>query len=257
MSVTKTPEQVEMLRRAGRLLSECLDILVANTLPGKTAAEIDRLAEEFIRDHGATPAFKGYGPTKAPFPASICFSPNQVIVHGVPTETYVVQEGDMITIDSGLSLDGWFADAARLFGVGPISGEDARMITHTEEALNAGIAACVVGNRLGDVCNAIQRSIVRSPFFNVTAFCGHAIGREMHESPQVPNFGRPDTGILLEPGMVFCIEPMLRKNRETGLGVLQDSWTIVTDDGTRATHIEHMVLITDDQPEILSASLRS
>jgi methionyl aminopeptidase len=257
VSVKKDPEQVELLRKAGRLLSECLDILVANATPGRSGKFIDDLAEEFIRDHGALPAFKGYGAPGNPFPASVCFSVNEVVVHGVPTEACVIKEHDLITIDCGLSLDGWFADAARLFGVGELSADDALMLTHTEEALNAGIAACRAGQRLGDVCYAVQSSIVKGPYFSVDALCGHAIGQRMHESPQVPNFGRPGTGITLEPGMVFCIEPVLKKHRETELRLLPDDWTVVTHDGSRATHIEHMVLITDDQPEILSASIRS
>lgn len=253
MPVVKTEEQVEKLRASARLLSQCLDMLVKAAQPGRSGAALDRLAEEFIRDGGAIPAFKNYsqGAAATPFPASICFSRNQVLVHGVPSKTDIIQEGDIITIDCGLDLDGWFADAARLFGVGAITEEDSALIKASERGLQAGIDACVVGNKLGDVCNAIQNSIGKSPYHNVYQFCGHAIGTKMHEEPQVPNFGRAKTGIDLEPGMVFCLEPMLKKTK-AGLGVLPDGWTIVTLDQSRASHIEHMVLVTTGQPEILT-----
>jgi methionyl aminopeptidase len=251
-TVVKTPEQIEKMRISAALLSRCLDILVGLAKPGKSGKELDAVAEEFIRDHGAVPAFKDYGPATHPFPSSICFSRNSVVVHGIPTETEIIEEGDLITIDCGLSLDGWFADAARLFGVGQITDEDRDIIAWSEKAIGAGIDACVVGNKLGDVCYAIQCSIGRSPYYNITQFCGHAIGQRMHEDPQVPNCGFKGKGLELQPGMVFCLEPMLKKT-DVSLGILPDKWTIVTRDGTRATHIEHMVLVTETKPEILTA----
>jgi len=241
------------MRVSGALLGRCLDMLVCAAQPGKTAAFIDGLAEQFIRDHGGIPAFKNYkGGGASPFPASICFSRNSVLVHGIPTEDTVIEEGDVITIDCGLSIDGWFADAARLFGVGRVSTEDARMIQSSKDILQAGIDSCIVGNKLGAVQRSLQSAIANSGYYNVYQFCGHAIGKKMHEEPQVPNFGHPDKGIDLEPGMIFCLEPMLRKHRNTELGILPDKWTIVTTDGSRATHIEHMVLVTEDRPEILT-----
>ncbi len=173
-------------------------------------------------------------------------------MRGIPTEENVLEEGDNSTIDCGLSLDGWFADAARLFGIGEISKEDQKMIAASEATIQAGIDACVVGNKLGDVCNAIQTAVIKTPYHNVLEFCGHGIGRRMHEDPQVPNAGVRGKGLELESGMVFCLEPMLKKT-ETQLGILPDKWTVVTLDGTRATHIEHMVLIKEDKPEILTA----
>lgn len=253
MSVIKTPEQVEKIRAAANLLTDCFDILVNDLVaPGVTGKELDAWAEEFIRDHGATPAFKNYTgmPGIPGFPASICFSRNHVLVHGIPDDT-PLEEGDMLTIDCGLSLDGWFADFARLFIVGEGSEEDQNIISATRDALDAGIQACRPGNRLGDISNAIQSSIYNSRYENVVQFCGHAIGQKMHESPQVLNYGPPGKGLLLEPGMVFCLEPMLLKHK-VGLGVLSDKWTIVTLDKSRATHIEHMVLVTEDGPEVLS-----
>lgn len=254
MSVVKKPEEVEKMRVSAALLSRCLNLLVDNATPGTRASELDSLAEEFIRDHGGVPAFKNYAsvPGVPGFPGSICFSRNHVVVHGIPTEEEVIEEGDIISIDCGLDLDGWFADAARLFGVGEISQEDRDIIEASKAALNAGIEACRPGNKLGDICNSIQRSVFNSPYENVLQFCGHAIGKAMHEPPQVPNFGKPNEGIDLEPGMVFCLEPMLLKHK-VGLGVLPDNWTIVTLDKSRATHIEHMIHISEDGPEIMTA----
>lgn len=251
MSLTKTPEQVEKMRLSAALLARCLDMLAACTKPGHTAKELDTIAEEFIRDHNAVPAFKGYGNDPV-FPASICFSRNEVIVHGIPTEEVVIEEGDIITIDSGLSLDGWFADAARLITVGEVDVEDQVLVDWTRRTLDKGIEACVAGNKIGDVSYAIQAEIGRSPFYNVVQFCGHAIGQKMHEEPSIPNFGVKGRGEDLVPGMVLCLEPMLKKS-DASLEILSDGWTAVTRDKTRATHIEHMVLITKEEPEILTA----
>lgn len=254
MSVTKTPEQIEKMRRSANLLSKCLDIVVGLVSPGVTSNHLDMIAEEFIRDHGAIPAFKDYSgvPGVPGFPASICFSKNHVLVHGIPDDE-PLEEGDIVSLDCGLSLDGWFADFARLFGVGEVSEEDQKIMDATRAALDAGVQACRVDNRLGDVSNAIQTSIYNNRYENVLQFCGHAIGQQMHESPQVLNYGPPGEGIFLEPGMVFCLEPMLLKH-QAGLGILPDKWTVVTLDRSRATHIEHMVLVTEDGPEILSLS---
>ncbi len=252
MSVVKTPEQVEKMRGAARLLSECLDALVEHAYPGVTGTQLDRLADSFIRDSGAIPAFKNHpGPPGAPnFPSSICFSKNHVIVHGIPDDDPLV-EGDMVSIDCGLSVDGWYADFARLFIVGEGTEEDQKIVDATRAALDAGVGKCKAGNTIGDISNAIQSSIYHSGYENVLQFCGHAIGQKMHEEPQVPNFGAPHAGMDLEVGMVFCLEPMLLKHR-TELGVLPDKWTIITQDFSRATHIEHMVHVSEDGPEILS-----
>jgi len=253
VAVVKTSEEIEKMRVSGRVLARCLDMLVDEAIPGTKSTHLDQLAETFIRDHNGVPAFKNYGSKKGipPFPASICFSRNHVLVHGVPSDDEVIQEGDLISIDCGLSIDGWFADAARLFGVGELEKDDQDLMAATEKALKAGINACRVGKKLGDICSAIQVSIMLSPFYNVLQFCGHAIGQEMHEPPQVPNYGKSKSGIDLEAGMVFCLEPMLLKTN-VGLGVLPDRWTIVTLDKSRASHIEEMLVITDDGPEILT-----
>ncbi|KKM16005.1 hypothetical protein LCGC14_1690240 [marine sediment metagenome] len=256
MALIKTPEQVEKLRSSGALLSRCLDMLVTNAKPGVSGKQLDSLAEEFIKDHHAIPAFKDYAirPDLPKFPASICFSRNHVVVHGIPHENDVIEEGDIITIDSGLSLEGWFADAARLFGVGEISEEDAEIIKASKEAIMAGINQCHVGVRIGAVGNAIENNIAFSKFRNIIEFCGHFIGEAMHEPPQIPNFGQKNKGFRLQPGMVFCLEPMLKKSK-IEIAILPDKWTVVTLDKSRATHIEHMVLITDGGPEILTAFL--
>jgi len=228
-------------------------MLVNAATPGRTASFIDNLAAQFIKDHGATPAFKNYkGGGPHPFPANICFSSNSVLVHGIPNSQTVISEGDVITIDCGLSIKGWFADAARLFGVGHVSEDNSRMIQASRDVLQVGIDACIVGNKLGAVQRALQLTIAASGYYNVYEFCGHAIGRKMHEEPLVPNYGQPNKGIDLEPGMVFCLEPMLRKNKNTRLGILPDNWTIATTDGSVATHIEHMILVTEDAPEVLT-----
>lgn len=258
MSVVKTPEQLEAMEKAAVLLSECLDFLVAESKPGVTAADIDHLAEEFIKDHGAVPAFKNYqNGLASPYPASVCFSKNYILVHGVPSSDTRVEEGDIITIDCGLSIDGWFADAARLFAVGDVPPETQTLLDASHAALAAGIDQCRPGNHLGDVQHAIQRVIANSGFGNVYQFCGHAIGRKMHEEPQVPNYGKRGQGIILEPGMVFCLEPMLLANRKAKLGVLPDGWTIVTTDGSLATHVEHMVAVTEGEPKVLTLSRSS
>lgn len=252
MSLIKTAKQIEKMRKAGNLLAKVLDVLDDEAVPGKSGKELDGLAEEFIRDGGGIPAFKNYRiPGLPAFPASICFSRNHVLVHGIPTKEEVIEEGDLVSIDCGLSIDGWFADAAHLFVVGKAAEEDLKIIEASEQAILAGIDKCREGNRLGDIGNAIQTSIHRSKYFNVIQFCGHAIGKEMHELPQVPNFGKPGHGPRLKRGMVFCLEPMLKKTN-TKLGVLSDKWTVVTLDESRASHIEKMVLVTDGDPEILT-----
>jgi methionyl aminopeptidase len=253
MSVIKNPAQVKKMRKAGSLLSDVLNMLKEKAVVGISGKEIDLLAENAIRDGGAIPAFKNYGPRGLPpYPASICFSRNHVLVHGVPTKEDIIEEGDVVSIDCGLSLNGWFADAARLFGVGQLAEEDQKIIQASEEAINAGIDKCREGYRLGDICNSIQISIALNAYENVLQFCGHAIGKEMHELPQVPNYGKPNQGPRLREGMVFCLEPMLKKTK-TKLGILSDKWTVVTLDQSRATHIEEMVLITSDEPEVLTA----
>jgi methionyl aminopeptidase len=252
VGVIKSPEEIDKIKAAAKILSECLDALVEHAYPGVTGTDLDRLADSFIRDNGAIPAFKNYTsiPGVPGFPASICYSKNHILVHGIPDDV-PLEEGDMLSIDCGLSLDGWFADFARLFIVGEAEIEDQKIINATRAALAAGIDKCRLGNKLGDVSHAIQKSIYHSGYENVLQFCGHAIGQALHESPQVPNFGPPNVGIDLEVGMVFCLEPMLLKHK-VGLEILPDKWAVITADHSRATHIEHMVHVSEEGPEILS-----
>jgi methionyl aminopeptidase len=256
MSVIKNAEQIEKMRNSGALLARCLDTLVMNAKPGVSGKRLDGLAEEFIRDHHAIPAFKNYAirDDVPGFPGSICFSRNHVLVHGIPHKQDVIQEKDIITIDCGISLEGLCADAARLFGVGELSTDDRRLVDASHRVALKAVEACRVGNRLGDIGNVIQTAVALENFRNVIQFSGHAIGKEMHEPPQVPNFGRPKRGLRLQSGMVFCLEPMLMSTK-AGIGQLRDGWTVITLDKSRATHIEHMVLITDGDPEILTANL--
>ena len=256
MSVIKTPEQIEKMRNSGALLARCLDMLVMNSKPGISGKKLDALAEEFIRDHHAVPAFKNYGiyPDMPSFPGSICFSRNHVVVHGIPHEQDVVEDGDIITIDCGLSLEGLYADAARLFGVGDTSKEDQQLLDASHRVALKAVDACRVGNRLGDICHTIQTAVALENFRNVIQFCGHAIGEQMHEVPQVPNYGRPSRGLRLCSGMVFCLEPILMKTKAS-IGQLRDGWTVITLDKSRAAHIEHMVLITEGDPEILTTNI--
>ena len=253
MALIKTAGQIEKLRKSGALLAECLDMLVLNAKPGVSGKELDKLAEEFIRDHGAIPAFKNYciRPELPKYPANICFSRNYVVVHGIPREDDILEEGDIVTIDSGLSLNGWFADAARLFGIGTIAKEDKEIIKVSEETIMSAIEQCRAGNKISNIGNAIENHIAFSKFRNITEYSGHFIGKKMHEAPQIPNFGQRNKGFRLEPGMVFCLEPMLKKS-EIPLGIFPDGWTVVTLDKSNATHIEHMVLVTEDDPEILT-----
>jgi methionyl aminopeptidase len=229
-------------------------MLVLNAKPGVSGKELDKLAEEFIRDHGAIPAFKNYSirPEFPEYPASICFSRNHVIVHGIPRENNIIEDGDIITIDSGLSLNGWFSDAARLFEVGEVTEEDKELIKATEETMMAGLEQCRPENKISNIGNAIENKVAFSKFRNITEFSGHFIGEAMHESPQIPNFGQRDKGFRLEPGMVFCLEPMLKKSN-VALAIFPDGWTVVTLDKSNATHLEHMILVTEGEPEILTA----
>ena len=247
MSVVKSKEEVDKLRKCGDLVARCLQMLKKRAMPGVSGLYLDMLAEEYIRDNKAEPAFKGY----RGFPASICFSRNHVLVHGIPRKDDVIQDGDIITIDCGVQLNGSYGDAARCFGVGEITEENKSLLYHTDKVLEAGIEKCRAGNHMGDVSYAIQKYTRKNKYYVVQQFCGHAIGTQMHEEPAVPNYGEPGAGILLEPGMVFCVEPMLVKT-QTRLGVLSDGWTIQTLDGSVCTHIEEMVLITDGDPEVIS-----
>jgi methionyl aminopeptidase len=244
--IKKSPEEIEKMARAGLILAATHDLIESKIRPGVSTAELDKLAERFIRAQGATPTFKGY----RGFPGSICASPNAMIVHGIPG-SYRLKPGDVMAIDVGVTLDGWVADAARTFAVEDIDPQNRSLLSATEESLHAGVAQCREGNRIGDVSSAIQRVVEGAGFSVVRSLVGHGVGRSMHEDPQVPNYGRPGKGALLEDGMVLAIEPMTTAGRP-GVRVGGDGWAIFSQDGSAAAHFEFTVAITAAGPLILT-----
>ncbi len=246
MIIKKSPEEIEKLAEAGAIQVATLELLESKIRPGVTTAELDAAAERFIRSRGAIPSFKGY----RGFPGSICASPNSMVVHGIPG-SYRLAGGDIISIDIGVTHDGWVADAARTFAVGAISPAARNLLTATEASLHAGVAQCEPGRRLGDVSHAIQEVAEEAGLAVVRSLVGHGVGREMHEDPQVPNFGQPGKGPLLEEGMVLAIEPMTTAGRP-GVRVAGDGWAIFSQDGSLAAHFEFTVAITADGPRILT-----
>jgi methionyl aminopeptidase len=244
--IKKSPEEIDKMAAAGAILAATHDLIESNIRPGVSTAELDKLAERFIRSRGATPTFKGY----RGFPGSICASPNAMIVHGIPGP-YRLKSGDIISIDAGVTLDGWVADAARTFVVEEVGEEIHSLLAATEESLHAGVAQCREGNRVGDVSNAIQRVVEGAGFSVVRSLVGHGVGRSMHEDPQVPNYGKPGKGALLEQGMVLAIEPMTTAGRP-GVRVGGDGWAIYSQDGSAAAHFEFTVAVTASGPRILT-----
>jgi methionyl aminopeptidase len=244
--VTKTPEQIDRMAAAGSILVRTLDLVAGKIRPGVTTAELDAAAERFIRSQGAEPAFKGY----RGFPGSICASPNSMVVHGIPGP-YELERGDILSVDVGVVLDGWVADAARTFAVGPVSALARKLLETTEGSLFAAVDQCVVGNRLGDVSHAVQQHVEAEGFSIVRSLVGHGIGRDMHEDPQVPNFGAPGRGPRLEEGMVLAVEPMVAAGRHQ-VRMADDHWAIYTQDGSLAAHFEFTIAITAQGPRILT-----
>jgi methionyl aminopeptidase len=248
----KTPEQLTVMREAGLVVARTLRLLAGAVRPGITTAELDALAEAEIRGAGATPSFKGYHG----YPATICTSVNDEIVHGIPSRDRRLSEGDIISIDCGAIVDGWHGDAAVTVGVGAISAEHTRLLQACEAALWRGLAQARAGNRLGDISHAVETSIRRAGppdrYGLVEEYTGHGIGSAMHMDPPVPNYGRPGRGPRLRPGMALAIEPMVMLgDRETVL--LDDGWTVITADGSWAAHFEHTVAITAEGPWVLTA----
>lgn len=239
-------EEIESIRQAARLVGRTLRMLETEVKPGASTAHLDRLAEAFIRDHGGRPAFKGY----REFPANICTSVNEEVVHGIPGAREL-REGDIIGIDVGVEMDGYYGDAARTFAVGPASPGALRLMRVTEEALAQGIAQARAGKRVGDISHAIQAHVEAAGYSVVRALVGHGIGRQMHEEPQVPNYGVPGRGPKLMAGQVLAIEPMVN---EGGPDVVtrDDRWTVATRDGSLSAHFEHTVAVGMDGPDVLS-----
>ncbi len=246
----KTEREIEIMREAGRIVAEVLDLLADHIRPGVTTAELDRLAEEHILGRGAKPAFKGYRMGGNSFPASICASIDEVVVHGIPSDRALV-EGEIISIDVGSYKDGYYGDAARTYAVGAVGDEKQKLMSVTRQALAAGIEQARVGNHLGDISAAIQEAAEQKGFSVVRDMVGHGIGRRMHEDPQVHNFGTPGSGMMLKAGLVLAIEPMVNAGGYK-IAFKPDGWTTVTADGSPSAHFEHTVAITDAGPDILT-----
>ncbi|HUB35397.1 MAG TPA: type I methionyl aminopeptidase [Solirubrobacteraceae bacterium] len=246
MIVKKSPAEIDRMARAGEVLVATLDMVESKIRPGVTTAELDAAAERFIRSRGATPTFKGY----RGFPGSICASPNAMVVHGIPGP-YKLSPGDIVSIDVGVTLGGWVADAARTFAVGDVSPVAEHLLANTQSSLHAGVAQCRPGNRLGDVSSAIQRLAEDAGLSVIRSLVGHGIGQNMHEDPQVPNYGRPGRGPRLEEGMVLAVEPMLTAGRPA-VRVAADGWAIFTQDSSLAAHFEFTVAITAAGPRVLT-----
>jgi methionyl aminopeptidase len=251
MIVRKSAQELEQMAAAGAIVADTLTLLAENVRPGATTAELDRLADEFIRSRGGVPTFKGYrGPY--PYPASICTSPNEVIVHGIPSE-YALADGDILSVDVGVTLDGFVADSAYTFPVGEIDPEAERLLEVCNAALHAGIEQVRAGGKLTDISHAVQRVTEDAGFSVVRSLVGHGVGRDMHEDPQIPNYGPPGRGPTLAPGMTLAIEPMITAGGHEVV-VRPDKWTIATADGSLSAHFEHTVAVTEEGPRILTAA---
>jgi methionyl aminopeptidase len=246
MIVRKTAAEVDTMRRAGVVVASTLELLRNEARPGVTTGELDRLAEEHIRSQGGVPTFKGY----RGFPGSICASPNEMIVHGIPGP-YELKDGDLLSVDVGVTLDGYVADSAITIAIGPVPDRARELIEVCQEALQAAIEQCRSGNRLGDISNAVQTVVEARGFGVVRALVGHGVGRSMHEDPQIPNYGPAGRGPKLAPGMVFAIEPMITAGGWSVRGG-DDGWAVYTEDGSLSAHCEHTVAITDNGPRILT-----
>jgi len=246
MIIKKTPEEIERMAAAGAILVKTLNLLAGKIRPGVTTGELDEAAEKFIRSQGAEPAFKGY----RGFPGSICTSPNSMIVHGIPG-AYRLGRGDILSVDVGVILDGWVADAARTFTVGPVTPVAHKLLRTTEESLLIAVEQCRSGNRLGDVSHAIQEHVEAAGLSIVRTLVGHGIGRSMHEEPQIPNYGSPGTGVVLEEGMVLAVEPMVTAGRHA-VRVGEDHWAIYSQDGSLAAHFEFTIAVTGSGPRVLT-----
>ena len=248
MIIRKATGEIERMARAGEVVADTLALIGEHARPGVTTQELDDLADGFIRSRGGTPTFKGY----RGYPASICTSPNEMVVHGIPGP-YTLKDGDILSVDVGVTLDGFVADSAYTFPIGDVSAEAERLLEGCQAALAAGIEQCRVGNRLSDISHAIQVTTEEQGFSVVRSLVGHGVGRSMHEEPQIPNYGEPGRGPLLAEGMTFAIEPMITAG---GPDVVlhDDEWSISSADESLAAHFEHTVAITAHGPRILTAA---
>lgn len=252
MIFLKTEDEIDLLRSANQLVSKTHAELAKVIKPGVTTAQLDKIAEEFIRDHGAIPTFKGFpNPYGGPFPASICASVNDEVVHGIPNDV-PLKDGDIVSIDCGTLLNGFCGDSCYTFCVGEVADEIKQLLKVTKESLYKGIEVALVGKRIGDISHAVQAHCEKQGYGVVREFVGHGIGKEMHEDPQVPNYGRPGNGPLLKNGLCLAIEPMITLGSPK-IGMMPDRWTIKTLDGKCAAHFEHTIAIHHGKAEILSS----
>lgn len=242
MIILKTPEEIAVMAKASKVVAEALEVVRRAVQPGVTTEELDRLAESEIRARGAVPAFKGY----RNYPKTLCASVNEQVVHGIPSKR-VLKEGDIIGLDLGAIVGGFYGDSAVTVAVGQIDEKTAHLVRVTQEALSLGIEQAVVGHRLSDISHAVQRHVEAAGFSVVTEFVGHGVGRQLHEEPQVPNYGKPGQGPRLQPGMVLAIEPMVNMGKPA-VRVLEDRWTAVTVDGSLSAHFEHTIAIQPSGP---------
>jgi methionyl aminopeptidase len=249
MIILKSPDEVARMRVAGSIVAETIDTVLAAVGPGVSTADLDAVAEAFIRERKATPSFKGY----RGFPASICASLNEEVVHGIPSPKRILKEGDVLSLDFGAIWDGYHADSAITVFVGePPSAEAEKLVRVTEEALEAGISQIRPGRRLSDISHAVQQVVEGAGFSVVREYVGHGVGRSLHEDPQIPNYGLPGRGPELRPGLVVAVEPMVTMG-DWKTRVLADDWTVVTADGSLAAHFEHTIAVTEDGREVLTA----
>jgi methionyl aminopeptidase len=246
MIIRKSEQEIERMARAGAVVAEVLALLGERARPGVTTEELDGIAEDYIRSQGGFPTFKGY----RGYPASICTSPNDMVVHGIP-RPYALAEGDILSVDVGVTLDGFVADSAYTFPIGEIAPDAEHLLEACKAALAAGIAECRPGNRLSDISHAIQAATEEQGFSVIRSLVGHGVGRAMHEEPQIPNYGPPGRGPVLAAGMTFAIEPMINAGGPDVV-VQDDEWSISTGDGSLSAHFEHTVAVTDDGPRILT-----
>jgi len=246
--IRKSRQEIEKMAETGRVVAETIAHVGERIEPGVTTGELDQIAEDYIRSAGGVPTSQGY----RGYPAAICISPNDMVVHGIPGR-YVVAEGDLVTIDVGVTLDGFIADSAYTFGVGAVAAEAQRLLDVGRQALVTGIAQARAGNRVGDISAAVQSYVEKQGFSVIRSLVGHGVGRSYHEDPHIPNFGEPGRGPLLSEGMTLAIEPMITAGR-ADVYVHDDEWSISTEDGSLAAHFEHTVAITADGPRILTLS---
>lgn len=249
----KTDQEIDLMRRSGKVVAEILDLLREAVRPGVSTGELDRIAENHILSYGGKPAFKGYRLCAGimPFPGTVCASVNEEVVHGIPSDRRFLQEGDIVSVDVGVLLKGYYGDAACTYPVGKISEARKTLLKVTEESLNRAIAVSLKGNTVGDIGHAVESFVLAHKCGIVRDYTGHGVGTKLHEPPQVPNFGKAGRGVVLQKGMTLAIEPMVMAGKED-VEVGSDGWVVVTADGSDAAHFERSIVITDEGPEILT-----